>query len=104
MDRRRTIIPRPPASWRTLFQKLSQEVQMPTPLQIRTMRDIQAGKVCMHNLGTAAFRIVGALPTVVGRLVNTLKLARWPKGAIGDQTCELTDDGRAALAAADSII
>jgi len=72
----------------------------PTHKQIDAMMAIRAGQVSMKNVGTAAFRVRGpAHPSVVGRCVS-LKWARWPKGAIGDQTCELTDTGAAALAAA----
>lgn len=72
----------------------------PTPKQIEALIAIRDGSVVMRNQGHAAFRVSGASPTVVGRLVNTLKWARWPKGAIGEQTCELTEAGAAALVAA----
>lgn len=68
-----------------------------TANQVIALREIAAGKVTMGNTGYASFRIHGASPQVVGKLVS-LRLAKWPKGAIGNQTCELTDDGRSALA------
>jgi len=68
----------------------------PTPNQIEALKAIAAGTVTMGNTGYSSFRIHGATPQVVGRLVS-LGYARWPKGAIGEQTCELTDAGRALL-------
>ena len=44
-----------------------------------------------------AFRTDGGIPQVVGRLVS-MGLAQWPKGATGEQICELTEYGRTALA------
>ena len=67
-----------------------------TPKQRGTLALIEAGAVRMINAGSAAFRIVGGNPTVVGRLV-ALGWARWPKGAVGEQTCEIAPAGRAAL-------
>ena len=75
------------------------DVTVPTAKQAEALREIDAGRVTMRNCGTAAFRIFGASPTVVGRCV-ALKWARWPKGPVGAQTCEITDAGRAALAEA----
>lgn len=69
----------------------------PTQKQIIVLREIAAGNVNMQNFGYAAYRIVGASPQVVGRLV-ALRWARWPKGPIGEQACELTAQGRAVLA------
>lgn len=68
-----------------------------TLLQRDTLQSIQAGSVSMVNTGYASFRVRGGHGPVVGRLVS-LGLARWPKGPIGEQTCEITDLGRAALA------
>lgn len=68
----------------------------PTPAQLDALKAIAAGKVTMGNTGYSSFRISGATPQVVGRLVS-LGWARWPKGAIGTQTCELTDAGRGFL-------
>lgn len=67
-----------------------------TPLQIETLRLIHAGRVFMRNVGTAAYRIHGAQPSVVGRLVS-MGFARWPKGHVGEQTCELAEAGQSAL-------
>ncbi|MFA6134697.1 MAG: hypothetical protein WC869_11845 [Phycisphaerae bacterium] len=71
-----------------------------TPLQIETLKLIGDGKVHMHNAGTAAWRTFGASGSVVGRLVSQ-GFAKWPKGVIGEQTCELTDAGRSAIAKAE---
>lgn len=68
----------------------------PTPAQLDTLKAIAEGMVTMGNTGYSSFRISGATPQVVGRLIS-LGLARWPKGAIGTQICELTDAGRAFL-------
>lgn len=73
---------------------------MATKNQIDALKGIGAGSVRMCNCGSAAFRIFGASPSVVGRCVS-LGWAKWPKGPTGEQTCELTDAGRAALAAAE---
>ena len=67
-----------------------------TKLQRATLADISAGNVEQRRFGYAAWRIVGASPTVVGRLIS-MKLARWG-AAHGDTTpCLLTDAGIAAL-------
>ena len=64
------------------------------------LQSIAAGQVTLVNTGTAAFRIRGEIsPQVVGRLV-AMKLARWPKGYVGNQACEITDAGRAAISEA----
>jgi hypothetical protein len=68
----------------------------PNPLQVETLKAIADGKVRMINCGTAAFRIFGGSPGCVGHLVRTKGWARWPK-PIGEQTCELTDIGKAIL-------
>lgn len=67
-----------------------------TRLQRETLLDISCGKVTMRNTGTASFRIFGGAPTVVGRLI-AMKLARWPKGHVGEQVCELTPEGLATV-------
>ena len=68
-----------------------------TPAQIEAMRAIAAGRVKMVNRGYSAWRIDGATPQVVGRLVS-LGWARWPKsGSTGELICELTDAGRTVL-------
>lgn len=72
----------------------------PTTLQIETLRLIRDGKVSMRKHGYAAFRISGATPSVVGRLVS-MGLAQWPKGHVGEQTCELLPAGGAAIAKAE---
>ncbi|MBS1180413.1 MAG: hypothetical protein H6Q99_293 [Proteobacteria bacterium] len=68
-----------------------------TTLQIETLKLVRDGAVSMANAGTAAYRIRGAKPSVVGRLVS-LKLALWPKGPVGEQTCWITERGKAVLA------
>lgn len=72
-----------------------------TANQLATLRKIAAGEVEQRNYGYGAWRIVGASPTVVGRLINTLKLACW--GALSHERmpCELTPAGVAALAQAE---
>ncbi|SKA20274.1 hypothetical protein [Consotaella salsifontis] len=65
-----------------------------TPKQIEALRAVEAGEVYQHNCGSAAWRIFGASPTVVGRLTS-MGLVRWTK-VIGGKA-ELTDAGRAAL-------
>ncbi|MDR3439844.1 hypothetical protein [Telmatospirillum sp.] len=66
----------------------------PTPKQIDALTAIRAGQVTMRNCGSAAFRILGpAHPSVVGMCVKN-GWAKWPKGPIGEQTCELTAAGR----------
>ena len=67
-----------------------------TALQIDTLALIRDGKVEQHNHGHGAWRIHGANPSVVGRLVS-LGLARWTK-VIGGRA-EPTDAGRDALPA-----
>lgn len=68
-----------------------------TPNQSNALTAIRDGRVSMANVGHAAFRIHGASPQVVGRLIS-MGLARWPNGPVGAQTCEITDAGRKALA------
>ena len=67
-----------------------------TPLRMDTLRVIRDGKVRMVNTGTAAYRIFGASPHAVGWAVAQ-GLAWWPKGPVGEQTCEITANGQAAL-------
>lgn len=71
-------------------------MKKPTQAQLETLRAISAGNVRMVNTGYSSFRIQGATPQVVGRLVS-LKWARWPKGPVGEQTCELTPEGKVIL-------
>lgn len=65
---------------------------MATEKQIEALRAIQAAKVTMANHGSSAYRIEGANPTVVGRCVS-IGLAVWPKGPVGEQTCQITPAG-----------
>lgn len=44
--------------------------------QFEALRMIQAGEVRQHRFGYGAWRILGASPTVVGRLVS-MRLAKW---------------------------
>lgn len=69
-----------------------------TLLAVETLGLIRDGKVYQLNCGTAAWRIQGANPSVVGRLVAR-KLAVW--GAHGDKriSITLTPAGEAAWAA-----
>lgn len=75
-----------------------------TTKQAEGLRAINAGNVRMVKRGHAAFRIDGPVsPPVVGRLVS-LGLAKWPKGPIGQQICEITDAGATALTADDGFM
>lgn len=67
-----------------------------TTSQASALRLIEQGAVCQQKFGYGAWRIQGASPTVVGRLVS-LKLAAW--GAMnGDRVpCHITDAGRGYL-------
>lgn len=67
-----------------------------TEKQGEALLAISLGKVKSVNMGTGAWRIQGASPTVVGRLVS-MKLARWTSGWMGD--CRLTEEGESALSA-----
>lgn len=67
-----------------------------TALQLDTLALVRDGKVSQRNHGHGAWRIVGANPSVVGRLTS-LGLVRWTRIIGGD--AELTDAGRAALPA-----
>lgn len=68
----------------------------PTEKQLETLKAINLGTVERTNMGYAAFRISGANPSVVGRCV-LYGWAKWPKGLVEDQTCELTTEGKAVL-------
>lgn len=68
-----------------------------TPRQIDTLRLILCGQVSMALTGHGSYRIVGAAPSVVGRLIS-MKLARWPRGPVGEQICELLPAGADVLA------
>lgn len=69
-----------------------------TDKQRAALPEIGVGNVKMVRFGTGANRIIGPVATsVVGRMIS-LGLARWPNGPFGDQICELTDAGRAAMA------
>lgn len=69
----------------------------PTQRQVAALREIAAGKVTMCKRGYSAFRIDGATPQVIGKLIS-LKWAKWPNGACAEQVCELTETGAAILA------
>lgn len=71
---------------------------MLTALQIETLRLVSRGAVAQRNRGHGAWRIVGANPSVVGRL-TALRLVEWTKVIGGD--ARLTDAGRDALAKAE---
>jgi hypothetical protein len=68
-----------------------------TPHQIETLRLIGEvpSRVCRKNMGYGAWRILGANPSTVGKLIAN-GLAAW--GA--NNRVELTGAGRAALTAA----
>ena len=68
-----------------------------TPMQLEALQAVAQGLVIERNCGSAAFRISGANPSVVGRL-RSLGLIRWTKSIGGD--AELTDAGWVALAKA----
>jgi hypothetical protein len=63
-----------------------------TQAQWATLALIRDGKVRQRRYGGAAWRIDGATPQAVGRLV-ALKLARWAKVTGDEQPCELTQAG-----------
>lgn len=65
-----------------------------TALQIETLKAVEAGKVSQENSGYGAWRIHGANPSVVGRLVS-MGLVKWTKLIGGD--AELTDAGQSSL-------
>lgn len=68
-----------------------------TAKQIETLLAVSLGNVACRNMGHSAWRIVGASPTVVGRLVS-LGLVRWTNGWMGD--ARLTEMGEVALSRA----
>lgn len=67
-----------------------------TELQLTTLRLIRDGKVLQINCGYGAWRILGASPTVVGRLLS-MKLAEWHRVYPETFSADLTAAGRAAL-------
>lgn len=69
---------------------------MATGNQIAALGAIARGEVRMVKCGTAAFRIFGASPAIVGRCVAN-GWAKWPKGPVGEQTCEMTASGHTVL-------
>jgi hypothetical protein len=69
-----------------------------TDLQIVTLRAVEAGNVMQKNFGTGAWRIVGANPGSLGRLVS-LGYVKWTE-IIGG-TAQLTEAGREALSRVD---
>lgn len=71
---------------------------MLTALQIETLRLVSCGAVAHRNHGHGAWRIVGAHPSVVGRLIS-LGLVEWTKVIGGD--ARLTEAGRGALTKAE---
>lgn len=67
-----------------------------TGLQKTTLSDIRHGSVYQRKFGYGAWRIQGANPSVVGRLIS-LGLAKW-SSAIDDRAdCVLTDAGEREL-------
>ena len=67
-----------------------------TPLQIETLRLIRDGKVSQQNTGYASWRIFGASPAAVGRVVS-LGLAEWGRFADRHRPITLTKAGRDAI-------
>jgi hypothetical protein len=68
-----------------------------TPAQLDTLRLIEDGKVRNVRFSHGDWRIMGASPTVVGRLVQTLGLAKWGEADGDEKFAEITITGRAAL-------
>jgi hypothetical protein len=69
-----------------------------TTLQRETLGKIAAGEVWNVRFGYGAWRTQGASATVVGRLVQTMRLAHWgPVEGEDRQPCLLTEAGRASL-------
>lgn len=69
-----------------------------TALQMETLALIGAGKVNQQNTGYGSWRIFGASPTVVGRIVS-MGLAKWGKPDDRHQSIALTEAGDQALKA-----
>lgn len=68
-----------------------------TGLQRTTLSDIGHGSVHQRKFGYGAWRIQGASPTVVGRLIS-LGLAVWCDYSGDRKDCALTDTGKRVLA------
>jgi hypothetical protein len=68
-----------------------------TKAQRDALKLIAAGHVRQVRRGFAAWRIWGASPTVVGRLIQTLKLAEWGPLNGDERPCLATHAGLAAL-------
>lgn len=70
-----------------------------TPKQRQALQAVADGEVESINCGTAAFRICGANPSVIGRL-GTMGLIRWT--ALLGGRAELTEAGRQAVETRDA--
>ena len=70
-----------------------------TDLQLSTLQLVAHGQVNQRRFGYGAWRITGANPSVVGRLISA-GLALWGKSDGEEAPCEITERGLAALAAA----
>lgn len=69
-----------------------------TKLQAETLALVAAGNVVMHRHGYGAWRIHGATPSVVGRLIS-MGLVTWGPFQGDERHSSLTDAGRALLEA-----
>lgn len=69
-----------------------------TKAQRAALFEISEGRVHQQRFGYGAWRIQGASPTVVGKLVQSLKLAVWLPASDDRRMCAITPAGRAALA------
>lgn len=67
-----------------------------TVLQVETLGLIEQGKVKWVRFGTAAWRIWGGSPGVVGKLASA-GLAEYGRYEGDNRSISLTDAGRAAL-------
>lgn len=72
-----------------------------TTAQIQTLRLIDAGKVNQHNTGHGSWRIFGANPSVVGRVIS-MKLATLDDFQGRERPITLTQAGKEVLAFVDS--
>ncbi|MGI8390246.1 hypothetical protein [Brucella anthropi] len=73
-----------------------------TEKQTETLGLIADGKVYQRKFGYGAWRIQGAHPTVVGKLIS-MKLAAWDAYKDNwDVLCSITEAGRQALKGGDA--
>lgn len=80
-----------------LETSMSERLKM-TAARLHALQQIAEGQVTNEKHGYGAWRIHGAIPSVVGLLVAR-GLALWtPMNGSGHQDCQITPAGRAALA------